>query len=104
MTKLILDIAYETKHLPQEESNISMTSRLIQHAVNAHYKDGLKGQMLRTYGRIQKKIDDAVEQKVGSIEIEESEKDMIKKALDETSFPAALAGLVMTLQDAVFSE
>lgn len=104
MSKLNLNISYNPNHLPEGDTNISMTSRLVQHAVNTHYKDGLKGQMLRTYGRIQKKIDEAVENKVNDIKLEESEKDLIKKAIDEVSFHPALAGLVMALQDGIFTE
>ena len=41
-------------------SNSEVTYNWITYAVSKKYPDGLKGQMLRVWGRLQRKFDDAV--------------------------------------------
>lgn len=91
--------------LPKEnkEDNRQITANYIQMVFNQKYKDGIKGQLYRTLGRIQRKLDEAIDDKKDFIELESSEMDLLKKAFNENEIlvPPQLAKYFMILEDAV---
>lgn len=77
-----------------------ITVSYISSSVEMKYKDGLEGQLRRLWGRIQRKMDEAIENKTYSIELENAEKDFIKNSFKEAKFPAALAKHITFFEDA----
>lgn len=82
-------------------SEQELTLDYISHAIGQTFKDGLTGSQRRTYGRFQRKMDEAIEQKAEAIELADDEKDLIKKAFNEVSFPASLSKFVIVLEDEI---
>jgi hypothetical protein len=102
-----LNLSY---NLPKEakESPIDLSAYYIRMAVEQkHQQDprtgqgGIKGQLLRTYGRLQRKLDEAVENKKGNIELADDEKDLLKKSFDDVSVPPQFSKYFMVLEDEV---
>lgn len=105
MAKVKLDIDYKrTPEQIAEFSNPKLTVYYIDFAVSNFYKDGLNGQLLRIWGRLQRKLDDAVEAGDILLEIEQAEKDLISKAIEKANYPANLSKFVMIFQDQVLPE
>lgn len=90
----------------EPESNIEITTNLIVYAVGKQYPEGLDGNgpVRRMYGRLQRKMDAALEAKENALDLEQGEIDMITKALSEAKFPASWSRLVMQLEDALYSK
>lgn len=93
-------------NLSEDEKKVAkssqyMTADYIGHAVQQKYPEGLKGQLRRVYGRIQRKLDEAVEKDLSSIKLEEGEKDFILECFKDAKFPANLAKFVMVLEDEI---
>ena len=61
----------------------------------------MEGQMRRIYGRLQRKFDKAVDENLDEIELEEAEKDLIKKSFKEAKFPAAMSKYVNVLEEEI---
>lgn len=81
-------------------SDIALSRDYIEHAVQSHYND-LKGQNLRLWGRIQRKLDAAVEGNTAEINFEEAEKDFIVEAFKDAAFPSHLSKYVVVLLDEI---
>lgn len=107
MLKLKITLNYKQPEPKTEQDKATfqtpreLTSGYINYAVNKKYPGGLKGISLRTFGRIQSKLDEAVLDKKDSIELETSEVDFIKETLlnDEIEFPSAISRYVLILID-----
>lgn len=84
----------------ERTSNQELTRDYLEYAIMKKFPE-MQGQKLRIYGRIQRKLDDAVENKTDDIEFEEAEKDMIRDAFKEPNFPAKLSKFVTILWDEV---
>ena len=84
-------------------SNQELSEHYISLAVTNVHKEGLEGQERRIYGRIQRKLTDAIEGKVDTIELEEAEKDMLKKSFRTAKFPAFLSKYIVILEDEIES-
>lgn len=84
-----------------QTSNQELTFDYINYAVNQKHKDGLDGALRRIWGRIQRKFDTAVDGKAESIELEQGEKDFIKKCFDSAKYPPMLAKYVDILEDEI---
>lgn len=106
MNKIKLEIDYKRKPEDVEKaSNISLTIDYINFYVNGAHKAGLKGQMSRMWGRIQRKLDDAEVAQSPMIELEETEFEFIKKAVesDDILYPTNLSKYFSVFEDEVFS-
>lgn len=93
-----LNYREETKNQP---TNSELTLDYILYAVSQKYADGLEGQLRRICGRIQRKLDEAIEKKKNSVEFETAEIEFIKKAFNEAKFPPHLAKFVIMLEDEI---
>ena len=83
-------------------SNSEITLNYINLAVSLKYKDGLEGQKRRLFGRIQRKLDDAVDNKKDEIELEEAEKDFLKGLFkDDIKMPSLASKYISLLEDEV---
>jgi hypothetical protein len=103
MTTLNIDLDYiRTPDAVKEISNIELTSSYIQFVVTkAHHN--LTGAQTRIFGRIQRKIDAAIEDKKTSIELEDAEADFIKSAFkdDKVQVPPQFAKYFVILMDEI---
>ena len=101
MRTLKTDINYGTKSVEGQKqlSNIELTANYIQFAVDSKYKDGLNGQIRRMYGRIQRKLDEAIEKETKKIELEDGEFEFLQDAVRDSKFPTGLAKFVAVLED-----
>lgn len=102
MKKLKLNIDYQRKAEDSKESAVETTVNLIFHAMNSQHKNGLSGQSLRTWGRLQRKLEDALEDDISILEIEDAEFDLIEKPIEEATYPLPWAKLVCVFQDNLF--
>lgn len=78
-----------------------LTENYIQYAFSKKYPDGIDGQLKSVVGRIQRKLAGAIENKKDSIELEETEYTLIKRAIEVSKFPTALCKFVMVLEEAL---
>lgn len=80
-------------------SNQELVADYITFAVKDKYKEGLDSQWRRTWARIQRLLDVAIEEKSETITFENGEMDFIKGAFKDVKFPADLAKYVIILED-----
>jgi hypothetical protein len=103
---LNIDIDYKRTAEEIEQSGLNnkeLTENYLNWAVSSFYKDGLEGQKRRIWGRIQRKIDDAVEGN-GKVELETAEKEFLVEAMKGAKFPAGISKFVMILEDVLLKE
>lgn len=95
------------------ECNQDLTVNLINFAVNAKYKDGLKsGSLRRVYARLQRLLDEAIENKSDTIELEQAQKDLLIDVFNfeipvpvfETKYFVLLEDEIESLKDKVPTE
>lgn len=99
--KVKLDYKLTEDELKAAKSPQYMTADYIGHAVSQKYPEGLKGQLRRVYGRIQRKLDQAIEDDAASIKLEDGEKDFILDCFKDVKFPFNVAKFVMVLEDEI---
>lgn len=106
MAKLKLEIEYKRKAESIEEmSNIDLTIDYIGYIVDdTHKEKQLTGQMMRLWGRLQRKLDKASDEKAKWIEIEDAEKDFIENALDKAHFPTKQSKWMMIFAEEVLMD
>jgi len=90
---------------PDSISYQEMTADYINYACQAVYKDGLDGSKRRIFARISRKLDECIEQKGEEIELEEAEKDFLKKMFSDDKFKPnpAFAKYIIILEDEIAS-
>jgi len=97
-----IDLDYKrTPKAVEQISNSELTVDYINFAANSAHQGGLEGQQRRIFGRIQRKLDAAVEAKQTEVELELAELDFIVKCFEMAKFPANLSQYVMVLQDEI---
>jgi hypothetical protein len=82
----------------ENESNSQTTLNIIIFMLSATYKEGIEGQTRRIYGRLQAKLEQALENKVETIELESAEVDMIRN-VSKTKTPVTWSKWVLVLED-----
>lgn len=98
--KFNLNLDYKRKDEAKEKmSDAEITADYLEFAVRNVYEKGLEGQKRRIFGRLQRKMDAAIESKEYVIDIEQAEFDLIKKAFNEATFDGALSKYVNVLDD-----
>lgn len=85
-------------------TNSGLTLNYIEYAVESAHKNGLSGSQRRIYGRIQRKIDRAIEDEQDSVELEQAEKDFLRDAFRSSNFPANAAKYVVILEEEIQNE
>ena len=104
MIKFKVNIDYKRKEEAVEKlSNSELTLDYITTAVATCYKDGLSGSKRRMFGRIQRKIEDAIDKNEDTIELEVAEFDFIRKTFDDdkATLPAHVSQYVNLLEDEI---
>jgi hypothetical protein len=86
-------------------SDAELTENYIAMAVQTKYPQGLKGQLRRVYGRIQRKMDSAIKEGADEIDLEVAEKDFLRKIFqdEELAIPANVSHLFTVLEDEIES-
>lgn len=102
MSKLNLD--YKIKLNEEELKNkdevyANITASYLASCVTSKYEKGLEGQKRRTWGRIQRKIDEAIETKTYTLTLESAEQDFIEECFKDAKFPVHLAKHTLTFED-----
>lgn len=75
------------------------TANFIIGAVHSKNEKGLDGDHRRIFGRIQDKLDDAIDNKLEYIDLERAEYDLIVRALKEARLPAIMSSNLVILED-----
>lgn len=92
-------------NLPEniKQASQEITAGFVESAFATVYKEGLDSQKRRIYGRIQRKMDEVVLNKAETIELEEAEKDLIKKtfANEDCVFPSQSSKFVVVLEEEI---
>lgn len=102
--KLDFDFRLSEKQNPEKIEPQQIVYNWITYAIGQKHKEGLQGGMLRTWGRLQRKFDKAVEDKDTSVELESAELDLIRKAFNDgekVKFPIDAARVVMVIQEEI---
>lgn len=84
-----------------KNTNSELTSDYINFAINSVHKDGVEGQLKRVVGRIQRKLDQAIEDKEDEVQLEEAEKDLIQKCFEKVKVPPQLIKYWIVLEDEI---
>lgn len=80
-------------------SNSNITLDYLTYAVSQTFSNGLDGQKRRTWGRIQRKLDEAIDNNSETIELEEAEVYFLKTIFKDITFIPHLAKFVVILED-----
>lgn len=100
--KINFNLGLSEKENPEKQSEQEITYNWVLYAVAKKYEKGLKGQLLRVFGRLQRKFEEAIDNKADEIQLEEVEKDLIKKSFcDETEFPPYSSKIVTVIMQEV---
>jgi hypothetical protein len=102
--KINLDVDYKIpahSNANQESDPIKISAGYIHHAVMSTHPQGLEGQMRRIFGRLQRKMDQAIETKQGEIELEEAEADLLRKSFETCLVPAEISRTFIDLESAI---
>lgn len=91
----------ETKNGDDVKRGTELTAEYINFAVGNAHQQGLEGQQRRIYGRVQRKMDQAIEDGSEEIELEKAECDLLRKAFESCKVPAAVAKYFVVLEDAI---
>lgn len=96
--KINFNLGLSEKENPEKQSEQEIIYNWVLYAVSKKHEKGLKGQLLRVFGRIQRKFENAIDEQLDSIEFEEVEKDLIKKSFsDEVAFPTYASKIISVL-------
>lgn len=82
-------------------SNRELTADYIEAAVSSTHPQGLEGQMRRTYGWVQRKLDDAINAGKDEIELEKAEQDLLRKSFSECKIPSRFAKYFVILEEEI---
>lgn len=101
MLKVNLD--YGRKEVkPNELSNQELTAYYIGMAVNTAYRDGgLSGSETRSYARVQRKLDEAIDNKAEEIDMAEGDLEFIADAFQKAHCPPEIAKYYVVAEDEV---
>jgi len=95
---LNLNLDYKRREEDEKKtSNVALSIDYITYAISSHYKEGVEGQLKRVIGRLQRKLDEAEE----TLELEQAEIDIIKKAFEKVTVPTALVKYWVILEDEI---
>lgn len=102
--KINFDLKLSKQENPEKQSEQEIAYNWVQYAVAKKYEKGLKGQLLRVFGRLQRKFEEAIEKGDQTIELEEVEKDLLKKSFsDDVEFPATSSKIISEIMAEVES-
>lgn len=110
MQKMLVDIPFNftERDLGKDEkgdvnkapTNVEQTASYIIMAVSNKYQQGLDGQWRRLWGRIQRKLDEAIDKEKKHVEFERSELEFIKRGFGEdVKLPAVASKYLMLVED-----
>lgn len=91
----------ESKNGDDVTRGTELTADYINHAVSNAHQQGLEGQQRRIYGRIQRKLDEAIETDAEEIALEQAESDFLRKAFEACKVPSVIAKYFVVLEDAI---
>lgn len=100
---LKLDYKFAKNEEPNDPSLQALMRNYIQYAAGQSYPQGLEGGKRRIFGRIQRKLDDAIDADSAYIALEEAEKDLVKELWNKTNFPSAEAKYVNVAEEEIFA-
>lgn len=104
-----LNLAIDYKHAKTDKDNTpneEITANYLRYFVNQKYPQGLQGQMMRIFGRLQVKLDDALEDGKKSITLDAAEVDFVKKIFkdeEDLKFPAGESKYFVKFMDEITS-
>ncbi len=102
---LKIDIDYKLPPKKEGETDrtegAQLTENYLESAVTSAHPQGLEGQQRRIWGRIQRKIDEAIEKETGEIVLEREEWSFLRKAFESCKAPAAIAKYFVILEDMI---
>lgn len=86
-----------------KEADIETTQNVISFAISKTNPDGFDGNgpLRRMYGRLQRKMEAAVESGANEFDIETAEVEMVLKALRDAHMPIGWSKFVSALEDAL---
>jgi hypothetical protein len=87
------------KNSQDKATNQELTADYINFAVRSFYKEGLDSQWRRTFARIQRKLDEAIDTKADEVDFEQAELDFIQRAVKEAKYPPELSKYVVIFED-----
>ena len=96
-----LKIALPYKLKDETSTSQEVSSNYIIFAMNNKNPQGLEGQARRIFGRLQAKLDEAIENKSECLELETSEFELIKKNIEEAKFPVQFSQNLLMLEEAI---
>lgn len=98
-----IDLDYGRKEIkPEELSNQDLTAYYISTAVQMAYKDnGLSNSQTRAYARVQRKLDEGIENKAEEIDIAEGDLEFIADAFQKAHCPPEIAKFYVIAEDEV---
>lgn len=100
--KINFNLGLSEKENPEKQSEQEIVYGWVLYAVSQRFKDGLKGQLLRIFGRLQRKFEEAIDNNDLDIALEEAEKDLIKKSFsDDVEFPASSSKVISVIMDEI---
>lgn len=82
-------------------SNSEITFSYIEYAVSSKHEKGLDSTLRRIWGRIQRKMEAAIEAQADDVELDAAEFDFIRKSVEDTKYPPAYSKYILILEDEI---
>ena len=103
MAKFNINLPYlnEKEAAATPLTNQELTLDYVTGVITAANKQGLEGQKRRIFSRIQRKLEEAIETKAESIDIEVAELDLLEKSFEGAALPAQISKFICILEDEV---
>jgi len=100
MKTLNLNLPYKrSQEATAQSSNVDFTALLIGLAVESANEKGLEGKSRRVFGRLQRKLDAAIDASQESVEVEDAELDLINDSLKRARFLARQSKHVLLIEE-----
>ncbi len=98
MKTLKINLPYGLKN---EEKSQQSTYNIILQGVSSKYPNGLDGEYRRSFARVQRKLDEAIDNNLDEINLEEAEFNLIKNSIQDGKFSAVISKYVSILEEEV---
>jgi len=98
MKTITLVLDYKIKDITEDKKR-NITVSYLEGGVNLVNAKGLDGEKRRIFGRTQRKLDEALENKKNEVELEDAEFDLLNDCFKKATFDALLSKHLLVLEE-----
>lgn len=96
-----LALDYKFRETDTIDNFEELTANYILGCLNVVYKDGVEGQKRRIISRIQRKLDEALDEKKQTVVFEQAEFDLVSESIEKAKMPPIISKYLVVIEDEV---